>query len=305
MFKFYCKLPGIFQSKLMKFPDKEYTKYHSDNKPWESGILWAAIVLFIFLLFQPFGFRDKDKELKLVLFPAYSLLAYFFSVSNFFIVRRILKLKKLWTLKNEFLYILADVFPATLLVHLLSYWATGDMPFNLYWYVKLLYHVSSLFMIIGVIEFLYYTNKSSDSRVEHLSSQIKLVSQQLHCVKKESDTETVLITLENDSIHINRNKTIFIKSISNYLEFYFRETDGQIKKLIKRGRIHLVEKDLEPIPEFLRCHRAFIVNLKQAKQIKGSSKNARLVFVQKLEEIPVSRTKFKTLKELLDKIIAE
>src|SRR3972149_5180353 len=166
--------------------------------------------------------------------------------------------------------------PSTFLVHLLSSWVTGDMPLNLYWYFKLLYHVSSLFLIIAVVEFLYYSNKSADIKIEHLSSRVQLVSRQLDSVKKESDFETVSISLEKDSIDINRNKIIFIKSIGNYLEFYFRETNGQINKLLKRGRIHQAEKDLETFSEFLRCHRAFIVNLKQAKQIKGNSKNARL-----------------------------
>jgi DNA-binding LytR/AlgR family response regulator len=159
-------------------------------------------------------------------------------------------------------------------------------------------------MIISVIEFLYYSNRSSDIKIEHLSSRFQLVSQQLDSVKKEYDLETVSISLEKDSIVVNKNKMIFIKSIGNYLEFYFRESNGQIKKLVKRGRIHQAEKDLEAFPEFLRCHRAFIINLKQTKQIKGNSKNARLVFDQKLEEIPVSRSQFKVLREQLDKIIA-
>jgi len=240
----------------------------------------------------------------LILFPVYSLLAYFYSIANFSLVRQILKSKKIWTIKNELLYFAISMLPVTFLVHLLSVFLTGDMPLNLHWYFKLLYHVISLFLIIAIVEFLYYSNKSAGIKIEHLSSRIHLVSLQLDSVKKESDLATVSISLEKESIDINRSKMVFIKSIGNYLEFYFRETDGQIKKLVKRGKMHQAEKDLEAFPEFLRCHRAFIVNLKQAKQIKGNSKNARLVFDQKLEEIPVSRSQFKILKEQLDKIIA-
>jgi hypothetical protein len=288
----------------MKLLNIEYSKYFPAHKPWKNGLFSASIVLFIFLLFQPFGFRNKELELKLILFPLYSLIAYFYSISNFFIVRHILKLKKIWLVKNEILCFVIGMVPITFIVHLLSCWITGDMPFNLYWYLKLLYHVASLFLIIAIVEFLYYNNKSADIKIEHLSSQVQLVLQQFGDKKLASDSETISISLEKDSIDINRNKMVFIKSIGNYLEFYFRESDGQIKKLIKRGRIHQAEKDLEAFPEFLRCHRAFIINLKQAKQIKGNSKNAKLVFDQKLEEIPVSRSQFKALKELLDQIIA-
>ena len=288
----------------MKSLNKEYTKYNPVHKPWKNGLFSAIVVLFIFLLFQPFGFGDKDLVLKLILFPCYSLLAYLYSATNVFIVRHILNSKRRWSVKNELLSFAIGMLPATLLVLLLSHWITGDMPLNLHWYFKLLYHISSLFLIIAVIEFLYYSNRSSDSKIEHLYSQLHVVLQQMGSTKQEPDSEIVSITLEKDSIDINRNKILYIKSIGNYLEFNFRESNDKIKKLVKRGRMHQAEKVLEAFPEFLRCHRAFIINLKQTKQIKGNSKNARLVFDQKIEEIPVSRSQFKTLKEQLDKIIA-
>lgn len=288
----------------MKLLDKEYSKYHPAHQAWKNGLFSATVVLFVFLLFQPFGFSDKDLELKLLLYPVYSLLAYFYSVAKFFIVRHIHRLKERWSVKDELLSFAIGMLPATFLVHLSSFLITGDMPLNLHWYLKLLYHVSSLFLIIAVVEFLYYSIRSSEIKIEHLSSQVQHVSQQSNHKKQESDTEIVSIALEKETIDINRNKMILIKSIGNYLELYFREINGQIKKLVKRGRMHQAEKVLEAFPEFLRCHRAFIVNLKQVKQIKGNSKNARLVFDQKLEEIPVSRSQFKTLKEQFDKIIA-
>ena len=292
------------RNKRMKLLNKEYTKYYPGHEPWKNGLFSAVIVLFIFLLFQPFGLGEKDLGLKLILFPVYSLLAYFYSIVSFFIIRHILKSKTIWFVKNELLSFAIGMLSFTLLIHLLTSWFTGDMPLNLHWYFTLLYHVASLFLIIAVVEFLYYSNKSADIKIEQLSSRVQLVSEQLDSVKKESDIETISISLEKDSIEINRNKIVFIKSIGNYLEFYLRESNGNIKKLIKRGRMHHAENDLEAFPEFLRCHRAFIINLKQAKQIKGNSKNARLVFHQELEEIPVSRSQFKILKEQLDKIIA-
>ena len=160
----------------MKFLNKAYTKYDPGHEPWKNGLFSAAVVLSIFLLFQPFGISDKELELKLLLFPAYFLLGYFYSITNFFIVRRILKSKKIWTVKNELISFAISMFPLTFLVHLLTSWISGDMPLNQYWYFKLLCNVSSLFLIITVIEFLYYSNKSSDIKIEHLSSQIQLVN---------------------------------------------------------------------------------------------------------------------------------
>ena len=133
---------------------------------------------------------------------------------------------------------------------------------------------------------------------------MQVISQQLDRVKKVKSHETVSISLEKGPFEVNRSKLLFIQSVGNYLVFNLSGTNGQIKKLTKRGRIHQAEKDMEVYPEFFRCHRAFIVNLKQIKQMKGASKNARLVVGHGLDEIPVSRQQFSALKKQLDKIIA-
>ena len=222
----------------MEFLNRQYTKYNPVHESWKNGLFSAAIVLLILLLFQPFGFRDKDLGIKLFLFPIYTLLAFFYSTSTFLIVKHILKSKKVWAIKNELLYFVISMLPLTFLIHLLTYWIVDDMPLNLYWYIKLLYHVSSLFLVIAVIEFLYYSNKSADIKIEDLSYQIHFISQQLDNLNRENDNETVSILLEKDSFEINRNKIVFIQSMGNYLEFYLLETNGQIKKLVKRSIRH-------------------------------------------------------------------
>lgn len=287
----------------MKFINKEYTKYNAEHASWKNGLFSATVIMLFFLLFQPFGFRDKDLELKLILYPVYALIAFMYTTFSFYIIREILKSKNTWTLKNEILSFIISMFPLVFVVHMYSYWITGDLPLNIYWFITLFYHTSSLVLLISVIEYLYYSNKSADVRIAQLSSKIQLYSRQLAPVTKENTRETVTISLEKSSFTVNRENLFFIVSNGNYLEFYLRKSDGEIKKLIKRGRLHQAETDLENSLEFFRCHRAFIVNLKKVKKIKGNSKNARLIFDDNLEEIPVSRTYFKMLTEKLDQIM--
>ena len=288
----------------MKFLDKAYTKYNPAHKSWKNGLFSATLVLLFFLLFQPFGFRDKDLGLKLVIYPIYTIIAFLYATSRFYVIRKIIKQKKSWPIKNELLGLMASMLPLTFIIHLVTHWVTGDMPLNWFWYFKLLYQISSLFLIKAAMEVLYYSNRLADVKIEDLSSQVQVISQQLDRVKKVKSHETVSISLEKGPFEVNRSKLLFIQSVGNYLVFNLSGTNGQIKKLTKRGRIHQAEKDMEVYPEFFRCHRAFIVNLKQIKQMKGASKNARLVVGHGLDEIPVSRQQFSALKKQLDKIIA-
>lgn len=283
----------------MNFFNKAYAKYAPENRAWLNGLFSASIVLLIFLLFQPFGFRDKDLQLKIILFPTYALLAFVQAQVVFFIVRQMIKKSRTWTLGHELISFLMGAVVLTIAIHLVTYWVVGDMPLSFQWYFKLLYHVTSLYLFIGIIEFYYYKHKSADISNQYISSQYELAKQKLDNVQKE----VITISLEKEHIKVSRDKIIFIKSMGNYVEFYLREQDGNISHMSKRGRIQKAEKDLVPYTEFFRCHRAFIINLKQVIRLKGNMKNAMVIFEDGLEKVPVSRTSYTTLKERLEQVV--
>lgn len=285
----------------MKFLEIKYSKYDPENKSWKNGLFSAAVILLLLVLLQPFGFRGKDIELKIVLFPVYALLAFLLTTSNFYVIRHIIKKKKTWTLKNEIVAFLPHILFSTLIIHSFTVWITGDMPFNIQWYLKLLYHIFSLFLVIIIIEFLFYSNKSANRKNQQLASDVKVASQKRNNAVGKSN-KIITISLEKNSLEINRDKIVFIQSWGNYLDFYLREDDGKIKKITKRGRLHQAEKDFKSFPEFFRCHRAFIINLKQVKNIRGNIKNAKVILDDVPFEIPVSRSFYKILKEQVEKI---
>jgi DNA-binding LytR/AlgR family response regulator len=161
-----------------------------------------------------------------------------------------------------------------------------------------LYHVASLYLFVGIIEVFYYNHKTASIANKHIHSNFELARQKLDSVK----TEIIHISLEHEQIEIARNKLVYIQSMGNYLQFCLREPNGDINKITKRGRLQSTEKDLTAYSEFIRCHRAFIVNLQQPASLKGNIKNAKIIFEGELEKIPVSRTKYKSLKKRLEQV---
>ena len=286
----------------MKFLDSKYSKYDSENKSWKNGLFSAAVILLLLVLLQPFGFRDKALELKMILFPVYALLAFLLTSSNFYVIRYIIKKKKTWTLKNEIIAFLPHILFSTFIIHLFTVWITGDMPLNIQWYLKLLYHIFSLFLVIVIVEYLFYSNKSANRKNQQLASDVQMASQKLKNPMGKED-EIITLSIEKNNLEINRNKIVFIQSSGNYLDFFLRKNDGKLKKITKRGRLHQAEKDLQFYSEFHRCHRAFIINLKQIRCIKGNIKNARVIFDNVPIEIPVSRSFYKSVKEQVEKIM--
>ena len=286
----------------MKFLDIKYSKYDAENKSWRNGLFSAAVIFLLLVLLQPFGFRDKELELKMILFPVYALLAFLLTSSNIYVIRYIIKKKKTWTLKNEIVAFFPHILFSTFIILLFTVWITGDMPFSIQWYLKLLYHIFSLFLVIVIIEYLFYRNKSVNRKNQQLVSDVQMASQKLkNSIEKKN--ELITVSLEKNNIEINRNKIVFIQSWGNYLDFHLRENDGKMKTITKRGRLHQAEKDLKSFSEFFRCHRAFIINLKHVKKIKGNIKNAKIILNGNSTEIPVSRSFYKSLKEQVENIM--
>lgn len=275
----------------MNFLKKEYPKYNAENIAWKNALFTAAAVLLIFLLLQPFGFRSKAIALKLILYPGYTLLAFFYYLTVFFVVRYFHKKKQTWSLKNEIITRVIGVAILTIIIHLFTWIVVDDMPLTLDWYFKLFYHTFSLFLLIAVIEYFYYNSHSASKKINesHESEAERLMP------------EIIVINLEKEQIEINRSKIVFIQSIGNYLEFCIHEANGAVNRVSKRGRLHQVEKDLISCAEFYRCHRAFIVNMKHVFQLRGNIKNARIIFEGEKQQIPVSRSNYKNLKNLLEK----
>ena len=291
--------------RLATFLHKDFTKYQQENAAWKNGLFHAIGILMIFLLFQPFGFRDKEVQLKWLLFPGFASIAFLYSVAKFYIIRKTLRTKKTWTVKNELVSFFFSLFPLVLIIHLYSYWAAGDMPLTIHWYIKLFYYTTSLFIIAYAIEFLFYSNQSAGIRIEDLSSQMERYSKQIATAGIENTNETIPLLLEKGRLPVNREKLVFIESKGNYVELHLRNGNGETVTLTKRGRLHQVETDLANYLEFFRCHRAFIVNLKRTQHIKGNSKNAQLILDDQQKAIPVSRTYFKTLTQKLEQITAQ
>ena len=58
-------------------------------------------------------------------------------------------------------------------------------------------------------------------------------------------------------------------------------------------------------PLVVKCHRAFLVNLRKVVKVSGNSQGYRLLLEGCPEEIPVSRAYSKQVKELMETIVGK
>jgi hypothetical protein len=87
-------------------------------------------------------------------------------------------------------------------------------------------------------------------------------------------------------------------SSGNYIEIFWLDNQIRRKRLF-RQTFAFVEQYVKGIPDFKKCHRCWLVNLKKVEALSGNSKGY-FVEMNKLGfKIPISRNYISTFRELL------
>jgi hypothetical protein len=112
--------------------------------------------------------------------------------------------------------------------------------------------------------------------------------------------ETVALSAEGgkERIEIRLSDLLMIKSIDNYVEIYIA-VESHIRKHILRSSLKRIEQDLKDRPFIFKCHRAFLVNVRNIHRVAGDSQGYKLIFEGIEFEVPVSRNTSKDLFKLV------
>jgi hypothetical protein len=116
----------------------------------------------------------------------------------------------------------------------------------------------------------------------------------------EKNPQIVVFSSEGgkEEVEIRLQELLFIKSADNYVEIYRTEND-KIKRIFLRSSLKRIEQDLKEHPFLFKCHRAFLVNIKNISRVAGNSQGYQLIFKGIEYAIPVSRNTSKNLFKLV------
>lgn len=101
-------------------------------------------------------------------------------------------------------------------------------------------------------------------------------------------TKESLTLLPEDFVHAEAN--------GNYVHVHYLK-EGDVKDIMLRCGITQVEEAFLPHPNIMRCHRAFVVNLKHVSKLENHGSTLQLFFRVTKALIPVSKTYIQTVKE--------
>ena len=97
-------------------------------------------------------------------------------------------------------------------------------------------------------------------------------------------------------IIIDRKSLLYFEASKNNVLIYVNEHDQLIEKSI-RSTLKMLEEQLSEYPEFIRCHRAFILNTHHVYQVTGNAQGLKITLKGSNISVPVSRRYIGSFKD--------
>jgi len=144
------------------------------------------------------------------------------------------------------------------------------------------------------LSWLWLSLKDKRTRLDELTQSNSLEFKEKQMITFRDESQKLRFSIKSTDI-------LYIESTDNYVTVYAREQE-KLKKLMLRNTMKRLEKELEGTL-IQRCHRSYMVNFENIKEVKLISTNL-YIFLDFQEEIriPVSRTYAEHVHEFLNRV---
>lgn len=101
---------------------------------------------------------------------------------------------------------------------------------------------------------------------------------------------------KNEMLQLENHRLLFVRAVENYVEICFIGTNGQAASKTFRQTLSNISAQM---PSLEKCHRSYLVNVEAISQISGNSQAAKIHFGIEGKEIPLSKTFYKHIRNLV------
>lgn len=242
---------------------------------------WNAIGVFFFILFfQPFWVEDRPLPDTLFLIAGMGLIVFFFIVFILIVVPLILPK---WFLLGEWEEGPPDLLSLTIWLLTgagLSFYIrfVGGIPMSL-----------ALAVRIGLICLVPPLVIRIDLHIIALRNRIdRLQKPSIHEPDEDQNPIEIQSVAGTDAIQVSSSDLLYMKSADNYVEVISRR-NGDVKSELIRTTLHKICTDLSRLDMIVRCHRAYIVNIRNVNRLIKTAGGYQIIIEGAAEPIPVSR----------------
>lgn len=138
--------------------------------------------------------------------------------------------------------------------------------------------------------------------LKRLDALPKESNQATQAAKEEMQEQQLLLTgdTRDSQLTLLPSQLLYAESCSNYVKVvWLAEGAHEAQSRLLRLTMKQLEEQVMPYDVLTRCHRAYLVNLRQVKQVSGNSQGCQLRLSACEETVPVSRSYVKKVKDAL------
>lgn len=289
-------LNPISRSQMKNFLNRPYS-FNDDLKYNLRLSIGISIGMFMFyLFFQPLDLKNTDFNNRLVIIAGFGFITFFILGLNLIflplIFPKFFQTGK-WNLIRD---IILNAWIWILISIAYTFYARyiGLIEITLHSMFKL------LLLGLAPVAILVVGNQNKILK-RYLQNALEL-TKKLDQEENEDADFKEQITIESDnkseSLTIELNKLLLIKSANNYIEVYW-QTDDELHKKLIRNTLSKIEEQLKSYPNFIRCHRTSLINKSYIQKLVGGSQGLHIRLEGLDELVPVSRHYSMKVKEVV------
>ncbi len=281
----------------MKMINKEISDYLKDKNTLITQVMWVSIFALIFInIYSPFNASSwfDGGRIEFFFYSSALILSGMLVIvlSKMIFVRLARKVRfnylwfGIWNLMEVFL-----LAAAYLVVDLLLLKSGAPMVER---FISLLFITLLVLAIPYSLSWLWLSLKDKRTKLDNLTMNTSREFMERQMITFRDETEKMRFSIKSSDI-------LFVESTDNYVTVH-TNNEGKLKKVMLRNTMKRLEKELEGTL-IQRCHRSYMVNFENIKQVKLISTNL-YIYLDFPEEIrlPVSKSYAEHVHEFLNRV---
>lgn len=273
---------------------------------WKAVVIPSVIIFLILYILQPFGISRIKEGVFWVVAGSALIAAGASSIFTYLLPALFPTYYKEqnWTLGKHVLDVLL-----MLLLIAVGIWVYHSWLMGMWLDKRLFFLALSWVMVLApfpVVFFLLWNRNLQLTRNLQEAMEInchlsKRASQEVGAESKEFSPEEVLVFSggTKDMLEVKAVDFLYAEAEGNYVKVDYRLKGESTRKML-RATMKQAEEAVAACPFIIRCHRAFLVNVRKVVKVDGNSQGYRLRLEGGGEEIPVSRAYAKEVKALIE-----
>lgn len=270
--------------------NKKYPAPKGNLRDLMTTLLFSLFIAAFLLFFRPFGLGNTEayNDLSIALFGGITAVVLLLFLV---LLPRLLPFAfddKHWTTLHQVLFYTFILFAiATLNGLYINHLNKLDFSWQNYGWILVRTYVLGCLPIFAIV-LIDYNRKLK----RYAQQAADIMEAQAVLKSKKANTETLQLKAGNENFELHLPTFLYIEADGNYVQIHTN------KKRLYRTTLRAIEQQLT-VEYIVRCHRSFIVNLRQVESVSGNAQGLKLQLKNKEVSIPVSRKYVPIIKRAL------